>query len=328
MAKMSGRGLGFTGGTVDKLESIPGYNTNISINEFIANVQKSGISLIGQTLNLAPADKKIYALRDAINCVDNKSLIASSIMSKKIASGANKLVLDVTVGRGAFMQKKEEAEELAYTMKKIGEMANKETVCILTSMEQPLGKYIGNSLEIVEVVEALNGQMEEDVQEVVITMGAYMIKLAGKGNDLEKNKQKILEQIKNKNAYRKFLELVYNQGGNTNYINNVYQFDRAKYIITVTSPKTGFIKTADARKIGELSVRLGAGRTKKEEDIDNTAGILLKKKIGDVVEEGEALGYIHTNKEEIIKQAKEDLIAAYEITKEKIEKPKTIIEVI
>ena len=328
MAKMSGRGLGFTGGTVDKLESIPGYNTNISIDEFIVNVQKSGISLIGQTLNLAPADKKIYALRDAINCVDNKSLIASSIMSKKIASGANKLVLDVTVGRGAFMQKIEEAEELAYIMKKIGEMANKETVCILTSMEQPLGKYVGNTLEIVEVVEALNGQMEDDVKDVVITMGAYMIKLAGKGNNLEENKQKILEQIENKNAYRKFLELVYNQGGNTNYINNVHQFDRAKYIIAVTSSKTGFVKFADARKIGELSVKLGAGRIKKEENIDNSAGILLKKKIGDFVEEGEILGYIHTNKDGIIEQAKKDLIAAYEITKDKIEKTKTIIEVI
>lgn len=155
-----------------------------------------------------------------------------------------------------------------------------------------------------------------------------MIKLAGKGNDIEKNKQKILEQIENKNAYRKFLELVYNQGGNTNYIKNVYQFDRAKYIIGVISPKTGFIKTADARKMGELSVKLGAGRTKKEETIDNTAGILLRKKIGDFVEEGEILGYIHTNKEEIIEEAKRDLVAAYEITKEKIQKPKTIIEVI
>ena len=328
MAKMSGRGLGFTGGTVDKLESIPGYNTNISIDEFIANVQKSGISLIGQTLNLAPADKKIYALRDAINCVDNKSLIASSIMSKKIASGANKLVLDVTVGRGAFMQKIEEAEELAYTMKKIGEMANKETVCILTSMEQPLGKYIGNNLEIIEAVKALNGKMQKDVQEVITTIGAYMIKLAGRGENIEENKQKILEQIKNKNAYNKFIELVNNQGGDIEYIKDTNKFNNAKYIIEVVSTQNGFIKKADARKIGQLSVKLGAGRMKKEDKIDYSAGILLNKKIGDFVEEGEALAFIHTNKQEIIEEAKNDLILAYEITKEKVEKPKTIIEVI
>lgn len=325
---MSGRGLGFTGGTVDKLESIPGYRTDITIDEFIENIQKSGISLIGQTLNLAPADKKIYALRDAISCVNNMNLIASSIMSKKIASGANKLVLDVTVGNGAFMQNKEEAEELADTMKKIGELANKETICVLTSMDQPLGKYIGNALEIVEAVEVLNGEMREDVCEVVTTIGAYIIKLAGKGSNLEENKQKILEQIENKNAYRKFLELVYNQGGDINYVKNVYQFDRAKYIIGVNSPKTGYVKTADARKMGELSLKLGAGRTNKEDNIDYSAGILVKKKIGDFVEKNEKLAYIYTNSESVLEQAKKEILEAYEIVENKVEKPKTIIEII
>ena len=325
---MSGRGLGFTGGTVDKLESIPGYNTNISVEDFIQNVKENGISLIGQTLNLAPADKKIYALRDAIGCVDNMNLIASSIMSKKVASGANKLVLDITVGSGAFMQNKKDAKKLAFTMKKIGELANKETVCILTSMEEPLGKSVGNILEIKEVVEALNGKMEEDVQDVITTMGSYMIKLAGKGDNLEDNKKKILKQIENRQAYQKFLELVYNQGGDTNYIKEVSCFEKAKYIVGIPSIKTGYVETADARKIGELSVKLGAGRLKKEDSIDYSAGIFINKKIGDFVKTGEILGYIHTNKENILEEAKQELLDAYKISEKKINKPKTIIEII
>lgn len=325
---MSGRGLGFTGGTVDKLESIPGYRTDLSIEQMIDNVKKIGISLIGQTSNLAPADKKIYALRDATGCVDNMSLIASSIMSKKIASGANKLVLDVTVGSGAFMKTVEEARQLANTMKKIGELANKETICVLTSMEEPLGKYIGNTLEIVEVIECLEGKMEPDVKEVVTTIGAYIIKLAKKGDNIEENKKKILEQIENKNAYRKFLELVYEQGGDTSYIDNIYKFKKAEYIIEIKSNKSGYVRRADARKLGELSVKLGAGRTKKEDNVDYSAGIMLKKKIGDKVEENETLGYIYTNMESILEQAKREFLNAYEISDEKTEKTRTIIEII
>ena len=191
VAKMSGRGLGFTGGTIDKLESIPGYTTNVDIETFKRNVKKIGISLIGQTLNLAPADKKIYALRDTISCVENMSLIASSIMSKKIAAGANKVVLDVTCGSGAFMKNEGDAIKLSTIMKKIGELADKETVCVITNMDEPLGKNVGNTLEILEVIEALRGKMEEDVKQVVLELGAHMIKLAGKGNSIEENKKKI-----------------------------------------------------------------------------------------------------------------------------------------
>ena len=191
VAKMSGRGLGFTGGTIDKLESIPGYNVNLTIDEFKDNVREIGISLIAASLNLAPADKKIYALRDTISCVDNIPLIASSIMSKKIASGANKIVLDVTVGDGAFMKDINSARKLAIMMKKIGELANKETVCILTNMEEPLGINVGNILEIQEAVEALKGNMQEDVKKVILELGSYMIKLSGKGDNLEENKLKI-----------------------------------------------------------------------------------------------------------------------------------------
>lgn len=325
---MSGRGLGFTGGTVDKLESIPGYKTDLSIEQMIDNVRKIGISLIGQTANLAPADKKIYALRDTTGCVDNMSLIASSIMSKKIASGANKLVLDVTVGSGAFMKTQNEARQLANTMKRIGELANKETICVLTSMEEPLGKYIGNTLEIIEVIECLDGNMQDDVKEVVTTIGAYIMKLAKKGEDLEENKKKILEQIENKNAYRKFIELVYEQGGDISYIENICKFKRAKYVVEIKSLKSGYVKKADARKLGELSVKLGAGRMKKEDGIDHSAGIMLESKIGDRVEKEQILGYIYTNKETIIEEAKYEFLSAYEIDEEKTEKTKPIIEII
>ena len=207
VAKMSGRGLGFTGGTVDKLESIPGYKTEIKIDEFIENVQKVGISLIGQTANLAPADKKIYALRDTISCVDNMSLIASSIMSKKIAAGANKIVLDVTCGSGAFMQNEKDAIELSNIMKNIGKLANRETVCIITNMDEPVGYAIGNSLEIIETIECLKGNIPEDIKEIITTIGAYILKLADKGDNLEENKLKILENIKNGKAYNKFFRI-------------------------------------------------------------------------------------------------------------------------
>ena len=204
VAKMSGRGLGFTGGTADKIESIPGYNTEISEKEFINNVKNIGISLITQTLNLAPADKKIYALRDTISCVENMSLIASSIMSKKIAAGANKIVLDVTCGSGAFMKNEQDAIKLSEIMKKIGELANKETVCVITNMDEPLGKNVGNTLEILEVINALKGNIEKDVQEVVLELGAQMIRLARKGDSIEENKRKMLENIQNGKALEKF----------------------------------------------------------------------------------------------------------------------------
>ena len=191
VAKMSGRGLGATGGTKDKLEAIPGYRTEIGIEEFIENVKKIGIRLIGQTLNLAPADKKLYALRDTISCTANIPLISSSIMSKKIAAGANKIVLDVTCGSGAFMKTLQEAEELSKTMIDIGKLANKETVCIITNMDQPLGTMVGNTLEVIEAVEALKGNMQDDVKNVVLELGAYILKLDGKGDNIQKNKEKI-----------------------------------------------------------------------------------------------------------------------------------------
>lgn len=328
VAKMSGRGLGYTGGTIDKLESIPGYQTNINVEEFKENVKKIGISLMGQTLNLAPADKKLYALRDTISATESIPLISSSIMSKKIAAGANKIVLDVTCGSGAFMKNIEQATELAITMKKIGKLAEKETVCVITSMEEPLGEAVGNSLEVIEAIKALKGNMKEDVQEVVLELGAYMIKLADRGDNIKENKQKMLEQINNGKALNKFKELVKNQGGDVTYIDNPESFEKAKYILPVLANRNGYVKTLDAKNVGEVSMNLGAGRMKKEDTIDLAVGVVLKKKIGDKVENGEVLAYIHTNNEEKGKEEVQRLLDSYQITEEKIEKKSSILKVI
>lgn len=328
VAKMSGRGLGFTGGTIDKLESIPGYNVETTIEEFIENVNKTGISIIGQTGNLAPADKKLYALRDAINCVGNKPLIASSIMSKKIAAGANKIVLDVTVGSGAFMKNKEEAVELSNIMKNIGELANKETVCVLTNMEEPVGFAVGNSLEIIEVVECLKGNLPEDVKEIILTIGSYIIKLSGNGDNLEENRQKIMTQIENGEALNKFIELVDNQSGDSSYLKDTTKFEKTKYVMEVLAPEEGYVSKLNAEKIGVTSVHLGAGRVKKEDDIDKAVGILLNKKISNKVEKNDVLAYVYANDEEKGTQAVKDILDAYEISKEPVEKPIHIIDVI
>lgn len=328
VAKMSGRGLGFTGGTIDKLESIQGYNTGISTNDFINNVKDIGISLIGQTLNLAPADKKLYALRDSISCTDSIPLIASSIMSKKIAAGANKIVLDVTCGSGAFMKRYEEAQKLANTMNRIGKLAGKETVCVMTNMEEPLGYAVGNNLEVIEAVKFLKGDMIRDVKEVVLELGAYMIKLAGLGDNIEENKERILEKIIDGEAYNKFLQLVENQGGDISYLEDTDKFEKSKYILEVKAEKEGYISSLDARKVGELSGTIGAGRVRKEDKIDETVGIVLAKKVGDFVKVGEVLAYIHANDERLGKYALNELQNTYQISKEKIEKTKTILGVI
>lgn len=328
VAKMSGRGLGFTGGTKDKLEAIPGYKTEISIEEFIQNVKKIGISLIGQTLNLAPADKKLYALRDAINCTASIPLISSSIMSKKIASGANKLVLDVTCGSGAFMKDLKDAEKLSKTMIEIGKLANKETVCIITNMDQPLGKMVGNTLEVIEAVDALKGNMNEDVKNVVLELGAYILKLDGKGNNIEENKKQIEKTIQNGQAYKKFLELVSNQGGDISYIENTDKFEKAKYKIPVIANKDGFIKSLNAEEVGKIASYLGAGRIRKEDSIDYSVGIELLKKVGDKISSGDTLAYIYANDEKKGEKAKELLLETYKISEEKVDQLNDILEIV
>ena len=327
VAKMSGRGLGYTGGTIDKLEAIPGYRTNISEEEFIQNVKKIGISIIGQTFNLAPADKKIYALRDATNTTASVPLIASSIMSKKIAAGANKIVLDVTYGSGAFMKTKQEAKDLADTMVEIGKLAGRETVAVITPMEEPLGRNIGNSLEVIEAVEALKGNMAEDVKEVVLELGSNMMKLAGKGDNLEENRAKMLENISNGLALEKLKELVSNQGGDITYIEDTNKFKKAKYIMPVMldekiekmvnqdeiKKQDIVVKELNAEEIGKISVFLGGGRIRKEDKIDSSVGIILNKKIGDNVTQKDIVAYIHANDEEKGREAVEKLKKIYKI---------------
>ena len=328
VAKMSGRGLGFTGGTVDKMETIPGYRTKVDVNEFIQNVEKVGISMIGQTMNLAPADKKIYELRDAISCVENIPLIASSIMSKKIASGANKIVLDVTVGKGAFMKNKEDAEKLANQMLKIGNLAGREVKCVLTSMDEPLGYAVGNSLEVIEAINFLKGDMLEDVKQVVLELGAYMIKLAGKGDNLEENKQKMLQNIENGQAYRKLIEMVQNQGGDISYLEDTTKFEKSKYISAVVTEKTGYVQEINAEEIGKLSCYLGAGRINKESQILKNVGIILNKKVGDKVEEQEFLAYICADDENKLREAERKILEIYKIEDKEVEKKPIILGII
>ena len=327
VAKMSGRGLGYTGGTADKIEAIPGYNTGISEKEFIANVKNIGISLITQTLNLAPADKKIYALRDTIACTESIPLIASSIMSKKIASGANKIVLDVTCGFGAFMKNIEDARELSKTMIEIGNLANRETVCVITNMNEPLGFAVGNSLEIIEAIEFLQGKMPEDLKQVVLELGAYMVKLAGKGSNIEENKKMLLENIQNGKAYNKFIELVQNQGGDIGYVKDITKFEKAKIIQEVISTTQGYVQAINAEEIGKLSCNLGAGRKTKKDKIDLQVGIILNKKIGDFVNKGDKLATIYANDIEKAKDTENEIRRIYKIGKEKIEE-NTIIDII
>ena len=313
VAKMSGRGLGFTGGTVDKMESIPGYRTNVTIEEFIEDVKKVGISMIGQTMNLAPADKKIYALRDTISCVENIPLIASSIMSKKIASGANKIVIDVTVGKGAFMKNKEDAQKLAEQMIRIGELAGREVRCVLTPMDEPLGYSIGNSLEVIEAINFLKGDMPKDLKEVVLELGANMLQLAGKGENIEENKLKILENIENGNAYNKFVEMVGNQGGDISFVEDTTKFKKSKYTLAVVTKKTGKVTEINAEDIGKLACYLGAGRMRKEDEIEHDVGIVLNKKVGDEVLEDDFLAYICANDENKLMEAEKRILEIYKI---------------
>ena len=329
VAKMSGRGLGFTGGTVDKLESIPGYRTGIDINTFVKNVEKIGISMISQTLNLAPADKKLYALRDSISCVESIPLIASSIMSKKIASGADKIVLDVTCGFGAFMKNIENARKLADEMIEIGERADRETRCVLTNMNEPLGKAVGNNLEVIEAIEFLSGKNKpKDLELVVLELGNQMIKLAGLGNDDEENKKRILENISNGKALAKFVELVKNQEGDISYIEDTEKFPKAKFIEKVCAKEEGYIYEINAEEIGKVACALGAGRIKKEDKIDPDVGIVMECKVGDKVNIGDDLVYIHANSKEQLEIAKNKICEIIKIGNEKVEKENVIIEII
>ena len=327
VAKMSGRGLGFTGGTIDKLESIPGMKTEYTTEEFLNNVQKIGISIISQSLDLAPADKKIYALRDSISCVENISLIASSIMSKKIASGAQKIVLDVTVGDGAFMKDINQARNLSKTMINIGKLSKREVICVLTNMDEPLGFAVGNNLEVKEAVNFLKGNMPKDLKEVVLTLGAFMLKLDGFGENIEENKKKLNENIENGKGFEKLLQLVKNQGGDISYLEDIDKFPKAKYEYEILAKKDGYISKLSAKSIGKIACYLGAGREKKDDIIDNSVGIVLNKKVGNLVKKDEVIARIYANDSEKLKEAISKFDEVYEVSKNKIDS-KIILDII
>ena len=313
VAKMSGRGLGHTGGTIDKLESFKGFSVNLLEEKFIENVNKHKIALVAQTGHLAPADKKIYALRDVTATVENMSLIASSIMSKKIASGADSIVLDVKVGEGAFMKTPRDARALAQEMVDIGNSVGRKTIAIISDMNQPLGYAIGNSLEVIEAINTLKGKGPSDLLELTLNLGSYMLILGKKASSFDEGYNMLLQNIKNKKALEKLKEFVKIQGGDERDIDDTNLFEKASYIIEVKAKNSGIVSKIHAEKVGLIAMELGAGRVTKESKIDLSVGIVLNKKCKDKVNKGETLAYIHANDKEKGEKALEKLINAIEI---------------
>lgn len=316
MAKMSGRGLGHTGGTVDKLESIEGFNTSLSPEEFFSQVEKNGIAVVGQTGNLTPADKKLYALRDVTATVDSLPLIASSIMSKKIAAGAHTIVLDVKCGSGAFMKTPEDAEELASAMVKIGNNCGRKTAALITNMDRPLGKNIGNSLEVIEAIEILKNKGPEDLREVCLSLATEIVALS-KGISESRAREMTEEALISGKAFEKFKEWISSQGGNPLWIENTELFPKAKYSYEIKSEYDGYITKTDAEKIGIASVILGAGRETKEDAVDMGAGIILRKKTGDKVQKGDTLAILCSDRESAFAPSESKYLSALEFSKEK-----------
>ncbi len=327
IAKMSGRGLGFTGGTADKLESIQNYRIDIGMDDLIKQVNEIGVGLIYQSGNLTPADKKIYALRDVTGTVESIPLIASSIMSKKIASGSDCLVLDVKMGKGAFMKNIEDARELSKRMIEIGNGVGLKTVALITNMDIPLGREIGNSLEVKEAIEILKGNGPEDLKEICIELAKYMVHLS-LNISIDKAEKKVRESISTGTAFEKFKELVRWQGGNEDWINYPENFPNCIYNEKVRAFRSGYIKSMDTEAIGKVSLKLGSGREYKDEPIDYQAGITVLKKTGDYVEIGDTVAILHTNREEVIQSMTDFYLNSIELSNEPVEKPKLIYEIL
>lgn len=327
IAKMSGRGLGHTGGTVDKLESIPGFNSSLSSADFTDTVNKCGLCVTGQSGNLCPADKKLYALRDVTATVGNISLIASSIMSKKLAGGADCIVLDVKCGSGAFMRDVEAAETLARKMVNIGNSAGRKTAALITDMDVPLGKNIGNSLEITEAVDVLKGNGPEDLKEVALQLAAKLLQLAGKGSH-EECLAMAQSKIDDGSALEKLAEMVKLQGGDERYIHDTSLFEKSKFSLEIKAPRSGYITSMQTQEIGSACVILGAGRQTKEDEIDHSSGIILEKKTGMRVEVGDVIATIYASDETALQAASDKILAAVSIGDEKPGLRPLILEVV
>ncbi len=337
---IAGRGLGHTGGTLDKLESIPGFRTSLSAGEFRENLRRSGLSIMGQTGEIAPADKRLYALRDATATVDSIPLIASSIMSKKLAEGIQGLVLDVKTGSGAFMKTLDDARALARTMVKIGNSAGVKTVAIITDMDQPLGRTVGNSLEVKECISALRGKWSDDLREVTLTLGAWMIEVATRisgfvfhaaersSAGIDEHKKGLAGLIGSGAAFGKFVGMVESQKGNTEAIMKPGLLPSAKITRQVMADREGFIRKMDAEKAGAAAMLLGAGREKITDSVDHAAGIILNRKVGDFVRAGEQIAMFYYGSEERVKEAEEMFLSGVETGNEKPEPKSVIVEVI
>lgn len=327
-AKMSGRGLGHTGGTIDKLESFPGFSTEITTEQFMEQVNAIGIAIMGQTADLAPADKKLYAVRDVTATVDNMSLIASSIMSKKLASGADAIVLDVKTGSGAFMKAEEDAKALAREMVTIGKNAGKKMFAVVSDMDQPLGYAVGNALEVKEAIDTLNGKGPEDFVELCLTLGSYMLVAGGAAGTPEEAQKKLRTVIEDGSALDKLAEFVNAQGGEPEAVYNYDLLPGAKIIEDIAAAESGYISGIQCEEIGICSLLLGGGRETKESRIDLSVGLVLKKKVGDYVQKGETLAEIHANDRDKLEAAKERFLKAYSFSPAEVVRNKFIKEVI
>ena len=313
VAKMSGRGLGYTGGTIDKLEAIPGMRTSLSQAEFIQTIREIGLSIIGQSDLLAAADKKLYPLRDVTGTVESIPLIASSIMSKKIASGADAILLDVKTGKGAFMHSLDLSIQLAQLMVEIGEYAGKKTLALVTAMDEPLGYAIGNTLEVIEAVETLDGRGPRDLEKICLELAANMLFLAEKADDLSKCRDLATESLHDGSALACFLRLVQMQGGDVSYLTNLNQFPVAPIVQPILAEYAGYVQAVDAMAIGNASVLLGAGRQTKDDPVDHRAGLIIRKKTGDQVKAGDVLAELHTASVEQLGEAQPICLRAFRI---------------
>ncbi|PFG13700.1 pyrimidine-nucleoside phosphorylase [Bacillus sp. es.036] len=327
VAKMSGRGLGHTGGTLDKLESIKGFHIEMTKEEFVSNVNTHKLSVAGQTGNLAPADKKLYALRDVTATVDSIPLIAGSIMSKKLASGADGIVLDVKTGSGAFMKKLEDSEALAREMVNIGNNLGRNTVAVISDMSQPLGFEVGNANEVREACQVLQGENIEDLRLLSLELASHMTVIAGAFDDFETAYKTLEENLQNGKAFESFRTLVQAQGGDVSVIDDLSKLPQAKHDIEVTAQQDGYVTEIDAESVGVAAMYLGAGRATKDDQINHGVGITLKKKVGDKVEKGEALVVLHSDEEDV-QNSINKINEAYTVSKQATEKPQLIYKVI
>ena len=323
-AKMSGRGLGHTGGTIDKLESFPGFSTTLSQEQFVKNVNDIGLAVTGQTGNITPADKKIYALRDVTGTVDNISLIASSIMSKKLAAGADVIVLDVKTGNGAFMKNIEDATELAKTLVDIGNGAGKKTYAVISEMNQPLGYAIGNSLEVIEAIDTLKGNGPRDLYNLCIELGSLMVAASDQNISLEQAKQILKKTIEDGSAYRKFKEFIESQGGNPSDVDNCHDLIKVNQVLDIKSFQSGYIAGIQTENIGNAVMMLGGGRQKKGDSIDHSVGVIIKKKVGEQVKEGESLATVYINNTDNLDTALDLIKSSFEFSEDIIKEPELI----